>query len=1345
MKHLFCSITILLAIASSYMSAGEPSTYLFRMLDTSTGLPDNNVRGMTMLPNGIMCIQTSSMLCLYDGSSCHSYRFNAAEIPYTEYSGMNKTYYDSSENILWCVTRDHIWVFNLTTRKYEYDISPRLKGMGLADIKPVGLHIDPNGTFWLDAGNGYITSCNTKTGTVKSISLPQGMESTLLFANSGNRLWIMSMSGHIAEYDPLSATFRTLKKVPVNTIQSSPSRMDIDITSDGKVWIMYDKDIVLYDKEKDLFKNICSISQEVMDIYTTIELDNGDNLWVGTARSGVSIIEESGAISTLPYLEMPDGKKIYHHTDISDIFIDDRGGVWIATLSEGLLYWHKDIIRISTINNDYLSRGGMTDESVKCMIEDKDGTILIGTIHGLLRYDPVTKEMSLPYEALKDELCISLYHDRNDNLWVGTFYNGAYRIDRKGRIRHYCYKDISVDISYHESKPNFNSVRSFHEDSEGNFWISVYGGVGLFNPVSGEIRLLRETHPELGRFMIIRDICERKDGLLLMSGDNGRFIYDPAEDKVYTNPESEKCHTRTHQALIDKNGCLWMATADGIHMRDMDSGKDYSIRESAGLPASDMMSLVSDNLGNIWASSFSYISRIRSVIQDNGEYVFSVSTFGREDGVESGAFFQGSVLAHSNGHLYFGGGHGICEIIPERFFQEQVSETPLITSFYLYGKHIDVGEEYNGRIILTNELDKMKKIELRHDESFITLLFSNLNYANPSHTTYLYKLENFDKEWQRISSQSIGKAQYTYLEPGSYTFMVKAADNDMGWNSTETLDIVIQPPFYKSVFAYIMYIILGITLSSLIIYTIYKRSQKKMLESKEQEERRQKEELDQMKFQFFTNISHELRTPLSLIILPLESIIKSMEDSPLLSKLKTMHSNALQLLSLVNHLLDFRKMEMGGEKLHLTKGDIGEFVGASVASFMDAAQKNGITLIFENCLENPIMSFDSSQMQKITNNLLSNALKFTPEGGFINVRIETNASQMMVLEVTDTGIGIPKKDIEFIFNRFYRSGNTDLRTGSGIGLSLVKQYVEMHSGTISVKSEIGKGTTFTVHIPIDLKSETKGREENENMEQEPVHEVERNKDTDNRRHVMVVDDNVDFREYLVGELSEYYNVYSAEDGKECLKKLKHVNPDVVICDVMMPNLDGFGVVKAIKSNINTSHIPIILLSARTSEAIRLEGYETGADAYMTKPFKLDILLARVKNLIEERNRRIASFSKVLEISPSEVTITTIDQKLMTRIMDSIEKNMDNSEYSVEDLSADVGMHRMNLYRKLQSIAGMTPSEFIRTMRLKRAAQLLQNDPNLTVSEVSDMVGFNTSKYFTKYFKDLFGVTPSQYR
>lgn len=1338
-------------IASSLAEASRNDEYLFRMLDTESGLPDNNVRNMTMLPDGLMCIQTSSMLNLYDGASCRSYKYNAIEIPYTEYSGLNSSCYDSQWNVLWCTTRDHVWIFDLKTRSFEYDVTKRLSSIGITGTSIQTVTMGSDGRLWLCTKDRKLLMCNRTGGindAVESIALPPDMELPVIMEEYNDRIWIMSMNGILAEYAPPIKDFKTIKKIPLDSSEGLSSRMEMDINSKGDIWIMFDKVLFNYDVREETFKETVSIPAGSKDLLTTIALDNSDNLWIGTARSGVSLINaRDGQIQTLPYLEMINGKKIYHHTDISKIYIDSDDGVWIATLSEGLLYWHKDIFHINTIDNSTISGGSMNDESVKCMALDQDGCILVGTIHGLLRYNPDTQRISIPYPRLKDELCISLYMDKKGNMWVGTFYNGAYRIDRNGNIRNYRYPDISVDMSYHESRPNFNCVRSFFEDKEGNFWISVYGGAGRFNPESGEISLLRESHPELSRYMIIRDICDRGDGYLLMSGDNGRYLYSPSEDTVITNPLAEGCHVQTNQAISDiSNGLLWMATAEGLRVTDLASDIVHNVGSDKGMPAGNIVSIAQDYSGNIWAATFNTVSRIRAIRGEGGKINFAVSNFNSSDGVKSGAFFQNSVLTAPDGKIYFGGAHGICVINPEGLLQEVSAKRTCISSIMVSGKALEVGKEFNGRTILKDEISKTERIVLRHDESFLTFSFSNFNYQNPQHTSYLYKLENFDKDWNLLTSSPLGKAQYTYLEPGEYRFLVKAANNGMDWGESSEINIVIRPPFYRSIAAYIIYGLLALGAIISIIYLIDRRARRRIRENQELEERKHKEELDQMKFRFFTNISHELRTPLSLIMLPLESVMKEMKDSPVMSKLATMHNNAEQLLSLVNHLLDFRKLEMGGEKLHLAYGNISEFIANIKESFNDAAQKKGISLTLEDEMVRPIMAFDGAQMQKMVNNLLSNALKFTPEGGMIHIRLYQDEQKRMVLEVSDTGIGIPKEDLEHIFDRFYRSDNTQMQPGSGIGLSLVKQYAEMHSGSISAYSEVGKGSTFTLTIPSDLAVDGEERQPvtvAPLIEQSEVIKTEEN--DARRKQIMIVDDNKDFREYIVGELSVDYDVVAAEDGRQCIEMLRIANPEVIICDVMMPNMDGFEVTKAIKNNIETSHIPIILLSARTSEDIRLEGYETGADAYLTKPFKLNILQARIRNLIEERHRRIASFTKDEEVAPSEVTITTIDQKLMTRIMESIEKNMDNTEYSVEELSSDVGMHRMNLYRKIQSLAGMTPSEFIRAMRLKRAAQLLREDPNLTVSEVSDMVGFNTQKYFTKYFKEMFGVPPSQYR
>jgi DNA-binding response OmpR family regulator len=368
-------------------------------------------------------------------------------------------------------------------------------------------------------------------------------------------------------------------------------------------------------------------------------------------------------------------------------------------------------------------------------------------------------------------------------------------------------------------------------------------------------------------------------------------------------------------------------------------------------------------------------------------------------------------------------------------------------------------------------------------------------------------------------------------------------------------------------------------------------------------------------------------------------------------------------------------------------------------------------------------------------------LKFTPEGGSVEVRLSDAPGREVRLEVADTGIGIPEADLPQVFDRFYRSVNAGDALGSGIGLSLVRQYVEMHQGSVSVTSEKGNGSTFTVLLPTDLEENVTLKADDESI---PEETQEKTVPAGSGKRILVVDDNADFRQYLCDELSADYRVSTAADGEDCLRKLPEVRPDIVVTDVMMPHMNGFELTRRIKENVDTSHIAVILLSARMSEDIRTEGYECGADSYLTKPFQMEMLQARIRNLLDEREKRIRSFSGSAEVSPMHVTVATVDQKLMARITDKLEANMDNADYSVEELASDVGMHRMNLYRKIQSLYGMTPSEFIRTMRLKRAAQLLSDDPNLSVTEVADRVGFNTPKYFTRYFKEMFGVLPSQF-
>ena len=1212
-------VSLILAVALLLVGgAADGRPYQFRRLDAASGLPDNNVRDALMLPDGLICFQTTSYLCFYNGAVCWNYRWDPVRIPYTEFSGPRGLEYEEETGLILMRNRDHAWAFDRKTGVFLYE------GMD----QPVRQE---------DVSDGETASHS------ETLEAP-----------------------------------------------------------DGRRWFMSDKTIVCYSPKTGELTECERIPEGSDDLFTSLALDGDGNLWVGTARSGVRILYRDGSRELLPYLECTDGKKVYPHTDITRIYADSHGGIWVATQQEGVLYWHPDIIRIRTVNAAALSDGSMPDESVKCLAETPDGKVLVGTIRGLLLYDPATNSMSVPYPALKDELVIGLTVDGAGRIWAGTFYNGVYGIDG-GRVRHFEYpQETSVDVSYQRAVPNRNCVRFVAEGPDGGLWISVYGGLGRFNPETGEIALLRDTHPELGRFMVVRDVVFLPDGTLLAVGDNGRFRFDPAADAILPT-DAEASAATTNQALVDSRGAIWFAESGGLESYVSEEVKrvfaDYGT----------VMGIAEDASGGIWASSISDIFRILP----SGRPV----RYGQQDGVDCGAFFQHSVLRHSDGHLYFGGSSGFCIIDPATMQVSDFGTRPYISSFEVAGKPLPVSS----------------RVALKHNETAVSFAFTNLNYANPAHSEYRYRLEGFEKEWHSITSTALGQVHYTYLKPGKYAFTVQATNNGADWSDPTKVSFEVKPPFWRSRWAYLLYTLLLLgALAGAFVY-FRRREARRLQEQADAEHRRQEEELNQMKFRFFTNISHELRTPLSLIILPLESLMKEKEGTGEYARLDTMHRNAKSLLDLVNHLLDFRRLEMGGEKVHPAKGNFSEFVETVVEPFRAAAKEKGVALDFTDEAENPFISFDGTMMRKVVNNLLSNALKFTPEGGSVHVQLADQGNGMLALSVSDTGIGIPKEDLEDIFDRFYRSGNAADATGSGIGLSLVKQYVEMHGGSVSVVSEVGEGSTFTVTLPSLQEAAP------ETEEDAPVEGA-----SEGRKRMLVVEDNADFRQYLVDELSGQYQVTVAVDGQDALEKIGAARPDIVISDVMMPRLGGIELTRRIKEDIDTSHIPVILLTARASDDIRTEGYEYGADAYLTKPFRMEMLQARIRNLLEDREKRIKSFSGTADVSPMHVTITTVDQKLMARIMENLEANMDNPEYSVEQMASDVGMHRMNLYRKIQSLYGMTPSEFIRTMRLKRAAQLLTDDPNLNVSEVADMVGFNTPKYFTKYFKELFGVLPSQY-
>ena len=666
------------------------------------------------------------------------------------------------------------------------------------------------------------------------------------------------------------------------------------------------------------------------------------------------------------------------------------------------------------------------------------------------------------------------------------------------------------------------------------------------------------------------------------------------------------------------------------------------------------------------------------------------------------------------------------------------------------------GAEYGGRVILEKTLDHTSELELRYDENFITLEFSGLNFANPSHTYYKYKLLNYDEDYVESNATHAGRAVYTGLQPGTYRFVVYAANSDKVWSDTPAeLSIVVMPPFWMSYYAMAFYVLAAGGAVWFAFRRYRKRTERRLQEERRETALQQQENLDQMKLRFFTNISHEFRTPLTLILTPLGTLIRQQQDSELKHKLQLIYRNAERLLRLVNQLLDFRKLEMQGERLSLNRGDMVSFVREACETFREWVAEKSIGLEFEDRTERLYMNFDQDKMYKIVSNLLSNAVKFTPSGGSINVSVDTVARDgrdYAAIKVADTGCGIAEEDLERIFTRFYQEENgTRVQSGSGIDLHLVKGYVDLHGGEIKVDSKVGEGSTFTVFIPEDLQAAEGQAAQEETVpadmegaveeERSPLSQADGGLPT--RKKILLVEDNEEFRDYLAGELKADFDVLEAADGIQGEELVHSAFPDLIISDLMMPRRDGLEFCRRMKGDLQTSHIPFILLTAKISDNSRIESYKVGADSYIAKPFNFEMLRVRIDMLIEQRERRNETLHKTIEITPSSITTTSLDEEFVNKAIQVVEAHLVDGAFSADDLAGELCMSRSSLYLKMNSIAGEPPANFIRRIRLNKACQLLL-EQRYSIADISEMTGFSSPSYFSTCFKKYKGCMPSDY-
>lgn len=1340
--------TALLLFMLPFFHAEAYARYVFRHLDVANGLSDNQIRHFTETPDGRLAIRTVSILNIYNGATFdHFYQDRRKDYKwdFNRYQ-IFKDYHDS-EGRLWMKAPGYLSLLDLKTNQFIYDIEGVLDSLGI-HRKLKNMFIDESRNYWFLTEDNTFSFYDIVRKELKIIdagdnSFTQQYGIPYEISQYKNLYWIVYSSGLLRCWDSTSQEFITQETQFMGKISAITDRLYIHPTSGGDLWLMYTNAVAFYNRTDKSWKEVATIKGP-SNFFTSMDLDMDGNVWVGTSWSGLwKINHRNHDVEVIENLNLTNGGKL--DNDIQCVYVDRNNGLWIGTLWQGVCYYHPSLHKFKLIQTGH-NETFTTNESVRCLLEDKDGSILIGTTyHGLWRYEPETEKMGKAFDEIhSNDLCLSLYRDRKNRLWIGTYLNGFYCIDGKN------IKTYNRSVENLELYPNQNISRAIYEDAEGRFWVSVANeGVGELDLQTGKITMLRDQHPEIAFHKVDFGFYPVDDNCFAVFGESGIYYYDKQKDEVFIpeihdpdNPKFMGPNIKYYCVLKDSRSLEWFGTEMGLRIWDEKNKKAYSIHTENGLPNNSVSAIVEDNNGVYWASSLNGIIRIE-LKEEQGGYEFSLVGFGAQDGLQTGKFYDRSSLKSQHGDIYFGGHHGTNTFNPNHIHYNTSKNKPVFTGFRLFNQPVKENTVYNDRIILENPINNTKEIKLSYKENFVTFEFSGLNYVNPSHTYYKYKLENYDYDWNELLISGLGSASYTGLRPGKYKLVVYTANNDKVWgDEAAEIAIVITPPFWATVYAYVLYILLTAGSFWGLFLFWNKNHKKRLIERQAKEEWQRKEELNQMKFRFFTNISHEFRTPLTLIMTPLSTLIRQARNEQEKQKLVPIYRNAENMLSLINQLLDFRKLEMGGEKLKLSYDDFIRFSNYVYASFKDAAAGKSIEFTFESDTELLSIWFDKEKIQRILNNLYSNALKFTPAGGYVRTEIaltEDHHRNFVKITIADTGCGIAKNELPTLFERFYQGNNhTPDKVGSGIGLHLVKEYVELHEGRITVSSEVNEGSVFSIFIPTELKGN-----KSETSLSLPL-ESDSQQKTSGKKVLLIVEDNREFRTFLAEQLEREFHVIQASDGEEGEDMVRKKYPDLIISDLMMPKMDGLELCRRLKNNINSSHIPFILLTARISDDAKIDSYKAGADSYIAKPFNFEVLQTRIDMLIEQQEKRKKLFHKTIDVQPGSFTTTSLDEQFIKKTLQLIEKNISNPDYSVDDLSKDIGMSRSGLYPKIQSITGLTPNNFIRSIRLKRAAQLLQTTQH-TVAEIAWMTGFNSLKYFNKYFKEDFAKTPTQYR
>lgn len=1326
-RHIITALLLLLTPLVAFQAFG--ADVRFRNIQTQNGLSNDDVNCIFKDSHGFMWFGTASGLNRYDGYAVKIFHSQRPDTTALRDNYVQNIQEDSHGN-LWICAGDTYSVYNPVNECFTWFGFNEARKLGLpAEPKKILVH---DTQMWFVVNNNEIYKKDQGQRAVKLLQMESEHDITdIKVMSDTENIMAVNSVGELFIFDPKG---RILLKSKSSGINPLPTQFYIYRDYDGLIWIysVYGVSCFNHKSNQWLLRNIC---RELNGLSVkSIAQDNSGRIWFGTDNNGIYVLDKDDSIEK--FINIPlDGYSLPNNT-VKSIYNSKDGGIWVGTYKKGVSVYYPSEYKFTS----------RPIADVNCIVRNPNeySSVWIGTDHsGLMKYNYSTGELVRiedPHD-LNHNAITSLMTDANGNLWIGTYQGGLKRYSN-GQFEHWDKGNGLVS----------NNIWAILEGNDGKIWLGTLdGGLQIYDPDKKEFRTFDITNSKINS-NYINTLSKGRDGSVYAGTTSGIARISPVDYSIATYKGSKRnekdfSNLNINQVVADSRGILWVGTREGLEAYDSKSDTLYNISLSDRFPNPFILGIIEGADHSMWVTVGNEMFNI-SVTEGalDKPLSFDVKSYGTHDGILSGTFNQRSMCLLPSGELLAGSLEGILTINPEKITLNTNKPKVIFTGLSIKNIPVTVGKEYDGRIILPEALDYTDKIKLEYDHNDLTIYFATDNYSNSDHTIYKYRLEGFDDEW--ITCE-IGThhATYTNLPAGSYTFAVKAINAD-GVESDEarTIKIMISAPWWASWWAKLIYaIIIILSVTGTVIY-YHRRSIAKLHQRQQEELTKRTEELNQLKFKFFTNISHELRTPLTLILSPVESMLKENPQEKSLRRLNTIKTNAHRLLYLVNQLLDFRKNEMAGLTLHLSEGDIVSTVKTACDSFRELTERKDITLELNASCSRLDMSYDNDKVTKTLMNLLSNAVKYTPDGGHITVSLTQDVGKV-IISVVDTGKGISDSDKQHIFERFYRSeDSSDLSTGTGIGLSLVYEYTKLHGGTVEVADNIPQGTVFTIVLPqkgVSVIEDDAPCPTTEIPVDKAKTEISASEEIPNDRpKVLFVDDNHDLTEFLKDEFSEEYDISVAYNGAEALKMVVGKSFDLIVTDLMMPEMDGIEFSRRLKSDATTVDIPLVMLTAKQDMGSIIEGLTLGADDYITKPFNNEILALKMKRLIGLKRKGLKR--TLIEPTPSKIQITSLDEQLIEKAVKYVENNISRSDLSVEELAREMGMSRVHLYKKISALTGKSPIEFIRLLRLKRATQYL-TESQLTIAEIAYKLGFNNPKYFSKYFKEEFGILPSEYQ